>query len=77
MTNLSKRSTACFDPAIHEALRVKAATSRLSVSELVDEAVRLLNQEDQEGLAAVEDRVDEPELSREDLFRALKTPGKI
>ncbi len=77
MTNLSKRSTVYFDPAIHQALREKATTSQLSVSELVDEAVRLLIQEDQEDLAAAEDRVDEPELSREDLFRALKMLGKI
>ena len=77
MTNLSKRSTVYFDPAIHQALRVKATTSQLSVSELVDEAVRLLIREDQEDLAAAEDRVDEPELSREDLFRALTMLGKI
>ena len=77
MTNLSKRSTVYFDPAIRQALREKATTSQLSVSELVDEAVRLLIQEDQEDLAAAEDRVDEPELSREDLFRALKMLGKI
>ena len=56
MSNLSKRSTIYFEPSIHQALKVKAASSHLSVSELVDEAVRLLMSEDQEDLAAFSER---------------------
>lgn len=40
MSNLSKRSTVYFDPAIRQALKIKAASSHLSLSEIVDEAVR-------------------------------------
>ena len=59
MSDLSKRSTVYFDPSVHQALRLKAATLHTSVSELVDEAVRLLMRDDQEDLAALADRISE------------------
>ena len=77
MSNLSKRSTVYFEPAIHQALKVKAASSHLSVSELVDDAVRLLMNEDQEDLAAFSDRKNEKEISYESLLNDLKKHGKI
>lgn len=77
MSNLSKRSTVYFEPAIHQALKVKAASSQLSVSELVDDAVRLLMSEDQEDLAAFSDRDSEKEISYESLLNDLKKHGKI
>lgn len=77
MAELSKRSTIYFDPAIHQALRLKAATTHTSVSELVDEAVRLLMREDQEDLKAIQNRIAEPEISYEVLLDDLKKHGKI
>ena len=77
MSNLSKRSTIYFEPEIHQALKLKSATSQLSVSELVDQAVRLLMSEDQEDLAAFSERVDEKEISYEALLNDLKKHGKI
>ena len=77
MSSLSKRSTVYFDPDIHKALKLKAASSDLSLSELVDEAVRLLMLEDQEDLAAISDRVGEPVISYEALLNDLKKHGKI
>jgi len=77
MSNLSKRSTVYFDPAIHRALKLKAASTELSLSELVDEAARLLLMDDQEDLAAVADRVGEPVVSYESLLNDLKKHGKI
>jgi len=77
MSNLSKRSTIYFEPNIHQALKVKAASSHLSVSELVDEAVRLLMSEDQEDLAAFSERASEREISYEALLNDLKKHGKI
>jgi hypothetical protein len=77
MSNLSKRSTIYFEPAIHQALKIKAASSHTSVSELVDEAIRLLMREDQEDLKAISDRVNEPEISYEALLDDLKKNGKI
>ena len=77
MSDLSKRSTVYFDPSVHQALRLKAATLHTSVSELVDEAVRLLMREDQEDLAALADRISEPSISYEALLGELKKHGKI
>ena len=77
MSSLSKRSTVYFDPDIHKALKLTAASSDLSLSELVDEAVRLLMLEDQEDLAAIADRVSEPVVSYEALLNDLKKHGKI
>ena len=77
MSNLSKRSTIYFDPAIHQALKLKAAAIESSVSELVDEAVRLLMSEDEEDLSAFADRVKEPTMSYEALLSDLKKHGKI
>jgi hypothetical protein len=77
MGELSKRSTVYFEPLLHQALKMKAASSDVSISELVDEAVRLLMAEDHEDLAAVADRVKEPEISYESLLNDLKKHGQI
>jgi plasmid stability protein len=77
MSTLSKRSTVYFDPDIHQALRIKAASSHLSVSEIIDEALRAQLAEDQEDLAAFDVRVKEPEISYEALLKYLKKHGKI
>jgi hypothetical protein len=77
MANLSKRSTVYFDPAIHRALKLKAASSDLSVSEIVDEAIRLLMGEDWEDLVAIGQRVEEPVVSHESLLADLKKHGQI
>jgi len=77
MSELSKRSTVYFDPSIHQALRLKAASVHVSLSELVDEAVRLLMREDQEDLSAFATRANEPEMSYEALINDLKKHGKL
>lgn len=77
MSNLSKRSTIYFEPSIHQALKLKAATTNVSISDLIDQAVRLLMSEDQEDLASVADRVREPEISYEAMLNDLKKHGKI
>jgi len=77
MGNLSKRSTVYFDPDIHQALKIKAASTDSSLSEIVDEAVRLLMLEDQEDLEAIADRVAEPVITYDALLKDLKRHGKI
>ena len=77
MGSLSKRSTIYFDPDIHQALKMKAASADVSLSELVDEAVRLLLLEDQEDLASVSDRISEPVVSYETLLNDLRKHGKL
>jgi len=77
MSELSKRSTVYFEANIHQALRVKAATTHQSVSELVNEAVRLTLREDQEDLQAFAQRADEATMSYEELLDDLKLHGKL
>ncbi len=77
MNNPSKRSTVYFEPEIHQALRLKAAFSHRSVSDLVNEAVRTTLTEDQEDLATYENRVSEPTITYEELLSDLKAHGKI
>ena len=77
MTELSKRSTVYFEPEIHQALRMKAATAHISVSDVVNEAVRMALQEDQDDLKAFEERSSEPTLSYEELLNDLKSHGKL
>jgi len=77
MNTPSKRSTVYFEPEVHQALRLKAALTHRSVSDLVNEAVRNALQEDQEDLAAFDERVGEPTMTYEELLNDLKSPGKI
>ena len=77
MGELSKRSTVYFEPDIHQALRIKAATSHQSVSEVVNEAVRVALREDQDDLSAFSQRIEEPTISYEALLEDLKSHGKI
>lgn len=77
MSSTSTRSTIYFEPDLHRGLRLKAACTRRSVSELVNDAVRLLLAEDQEDLAAFAERAAEPTISYEALLDELKAHGKI
>jgi len=77
MSETPKRSTVYFEPQLHAALRLKAAHSNRSLSEIVNDAVRAALAEDQEDLAAFEDRVSEPTMSYEALLDDLKANGKI
>jgi plasmid stability protein len=77
MSELSKRSTVYFEADVHQALRIKAATTHQSVSEVVNEAVRLALREDQEDLSAFSERAKEATMSYEELLEDLKEHGKI
>lgn len=77
MNELSKRSTVYFDPQLHAALRLKAAHTQRSLSDIVNDAVRAALAEDQEDLAAFNERVAEPTMSYEALLNDLKAHGKL
>ena len=77
MSELSRRSTVYFDPDLHRALRIKAAVTHRSVSEIVNDALLLALREDQEDLAAFEERLAEPTMSYEALLDDLKAHGKL
>ena len=77
MTTSRKRATVYFDPALHRALRVKSAETDRSLSDIVNEAVKLSLQEDAEDLAAFEERANEPSLALEDVVKDLVRSGSI
>ena len=77
MNDATKRSTVYFDPSIHRALRLKAAETERTISDLVNDAVRIALSEDAEDLAAFQDRATEPNLSFEEVVKSLKRSGKI
>lgn len=72
-----KRATVYFDPEIHRALRLRAAATDRSMSDMVNDAVRLVLAEDAEDLAAFDERAAEPTIDFEVLVRSLKARGKI
>jgi hypothetical protein len=72
-----KRATIYFDPDLHRALRLKAAETDQSVSDLVNKAVKLSLAEDAEDLAAFEARQHEPNLPFEQVLKDLSQRGKI
>ena len=77
MSSLTKRSTIYLDPELHRALRIKAAETDRSVSELVNEAVKYALIEDSIDLKSFEERKDEPLVRFEDVLKKLKKNGKI
>ena len=77
MGTKSKRTTVYFTPAVHRALRLKAAETERSVSELVNEAVLGILSEDAEDLEAFEARASEPSLSFEDVLKDMRQSGEL
>ncbi len=77
MSTLSKRATVYLDPVLHKALRLKAAETSRSVSELINEAIRDELAEDADDLASFEARKQEPVIAFEDFVRELKRNGRI
>ena len=73
----SKRATVYFDPRLHEALRLKAAQTERSVSDLVNAAVRHDLDEDAGDLAAFRARRDEPDLDFEEVVKDMKRRGAL
>ena len=65
-------STPYLEPALHQALWLKAAIARHSMSEMVNDAIRAALREDEEDLAAFADREHEQPLSYEAFLAQLK-----
>ena len=74
---MTKRSTIYFDEPTHLALRLKAAETAQTVSDLVNAAVRLALAEDADDLEAFRDRADEPTLRFEELVRDMRRRGQL
>ncbi len=71
------RTTIYLKPKVYRALKVKAATTDLSVSDLVNAAVLESLREDALDLEAFECRAKEPSRSFEKLLEDLKRDGTL
>ncbi|MDP2431066.1 MAG: CopG family transcriptional regulator [Pseudomonadota bacterium] len=65
------RATIYLENPLHQALRLKAANTRRSMSEIVNHAVRAALREDEEDLAAFDERVSEKPVSYEQFLAQL------
>ena len=74
---MTKRTTVYLDPKLHQALRMKAIQMHSSVSDLVNEALRLSLKEDAIDLEAIKGRVNEPSRSYEAVLKDLKRDGLL
>jgi hypothetical protein len=79
MTPMStpRRATIYLDAELHRALRVKAAETDQSISDLVNFAVRQTLAEDAEDLATYRARAKEPRLDFESVLKDLRRRGKL
>ena len=77
MTVLTKRTTVYLEKELHQALRLKAAVSERSISELINEMIRERLAEDADDLKSFRERADEPVISYESLLQDLQAHGKL
>jgi thiamine monophosphate synthase len=73
----TKRTTIYLDPELHRALRLRSAAADVSISAMVNDAVRLALAEDAIDLEASEVRESEPALDFETVVRDLKRRGRL
>ncbi len=72
-----KRSTIYFDPEIHRALRLKAAATDRSISDVVNDAVRQTLSEDASDLEIFEKRRREPSVDFAEVVLRMRRSGKL
>ena len=74
---MRKRTTVYLDSVVDRAMRLKAAETDRTVSDLVNEAVKLSLFEDAEDLGAFNERASELNLPFEDVVKKLRRRGKM
>ena len=77
MATSAKRATIYLDAVIHKALKLKSVETSVSMSNLVNQAVRHALVDDADDLAAFEDRAGESLLSYDEMVKRLKKDGRI
>ena len=73
----TKRATVYFDADVHRALRLRAAACNRSISDMVNEAVRMTLAEDADDLRDADQRAPEQSIGFEDFVTALRDSGRI
>jgi hypothetical protein len=73
----TKRATVYFGADVHRALRLRAAACNRSISDMVNEAARMILAEDTDDLRDVHQRKDEQSTSLEEFVKSLRERGRI
>ena len=73
----TKRATIYFDAEVHRALRLRAAACNRSISDMVNEAVRMTLAEDADDLRDVDQRQDEQSTGFEEFVASLRNSGRL
>ena len=73
----SKRATIYFDADVHRALRLRAAACNRSISDMVNEAVRVSLTEDADDLRDADQRQDEESSGFEEFVAVFRNSGRI
>ena len=77
MKTIDKRTTIYIDPQLHRALRIKAAETDRSISQLVEKAIKIALSEDAIDLEAIRRRKHEPSVPFERVLKDLRKNGKL
>ena len=72
-----KRATIYLEEDIHKALKLRSAETDISVSELVNDAVKGALTEDLDDLEAFRERASEGTMDFETFVRGLRVNGRI
>jgi plasmid stability protein len=73
----TKRATIYFDSEVHRALRMRAAAFNRSISDMVNEAVRMTLAEDADDLRDADQRQDESSSGFEEFVTSLRNSGRL
>ena len=73
----TKRATVYFDADVHRALRLRAAACNRSISDMVNEAVRITLAEDADDLRDADQRESEQSIGFEEFVTSLRDGGLI
>jgi plasmid stability protein len=73
----TKRATVYFDADVHRALRLRAAACNRSISDMVNEAVRMTLAEDADDLRDADQREAEQSSSFGEFVTSLRDSGRI
>jgi plasmid stability protein len=73
----TKRATVYFDADVHRALRLKAAACNRSISDMVNEAVRITLAEDANDLRDADQREIEQSSGFKEFVTSLRDSGRI
>ena len=73
----TKRATVYFDADVHRALRLRAAACNRSISDMVNESVRMTLAEDADDLRDADQREIEQSSNFEEFVTSLRDCGRI